>query len=1091
MSQPIQCFLQTLPFQRPFNDINGHYTRHYSLPLKPRFKYVSANLNTTTTPTILNINGEESSKTPPIQIQIQMPSKTSSPSYSSLIQDCINSKSFDLGKSIHAQMLSNGYTPDTFLQTKILMLYARAGNLSDLDYARKLFDKMTDRNSTSWNTMILAYSRVDDHMKVLELFFQMQRSGILPNKFTFPSVVKACVALEECNGVRQVQGSIFKTGLNHHLVVGGALVDGYAKFGSMDDALIAFDEIDGKNVVTWNSVIAGYVREMRWEEAWGIFYGMQRLDVDPDHFTLATAIRICGALRSLDRGKQVHAKLFACGFRGDTFVANSLVDMYAKCGDGESCLQVFDQMAGRDRVSWNSMISAEVQFGHFYEALVLFSRMQESGFKSDRFNLGSILVACAGLADVEMGRELHGHLIRNFLDSDTILGSALVDMYSKCGLIEEAHQAFERLMERNEVSWNVLITGYVQEGKVEEALELYHNMQLAENIQPDQFTFTTLLSLCADQMNENQGKQIHAHIIRTVSRKHIVIVSELVHMYSECGRLNYARKIFNRMEERNAYSWNSLIEGYEQNNQPEEALELFRQMQLTGIKPDCFSLASMLSSSISLSNLPKGKQIHGFIVRNALEEQGILQYVLVDMYAKCGVIGYACKVYEQTRKKDVVLQNVMVSAFASCGKMNDAKCLFNQMDMRNRVSWNSILVGYAKSGLMYETFNLFQRMQEDNVEFDSLTLVTVTNLCASLPDLGKGEQLHALAVKKGFVHSSVVLDSALVDMYAKVGSIEEARRVFDKMHNRNVISWNAMITGYSKHGHSEEVLVLYEQMQKEGIHPNEVTFLSVLSACSHTGLMEEGLSIFISMIEEHGIEAKAEHYTCMVDLLGRAGRLEDAKEVIDRMPVEPEVSTWGALLGACRVHRNVELGRVAADRLFGLDPQNPGHYVLMSNIYAAANRWKEADEIRQMMKIHGVKKDPGVSWIEINNEIQNFHAGSKTHPRTEEIYTTLRNLSLRMKGLGYIPDTNFILRNVEGIEEEYLLQHSERLAIALGLISLPEKSTIRVFKNLRICGDCHTATKFISRISGRRIIVRDTNRFHHFENGECSCGDYW
>ncbi|RVW92037.1 Pentatricopeptide repeat-containing protein [Vitis vinifera] len=562
-------------------------------------------------------------------------------------------------------MISNGYNPDAYLMTKILMLYARSGCLDDLCYARKLFEEMPERNLTAWNTMILAYARVDDYMEVLRLYGRMRGSGNFSDKFTFPSVIKACIAMEDMGGVRQLQSSVVKAGLNCNLFVGGALVDGYARFGWMDDAVTSLDEIEGTSVVTWNAVIAG----------------------------------VCGALRSRDGGKQVHSKLIACGFKGDTFVGNSLIDMYAKCGDEESCLKVFDEMGERNQVTWNSIISAEAQFGHFNDALVLFLRMQESGYKSNRFNLGSILMASAGMADIGKGHELHGHLVRNLLDSDIFLGSALVDMYSKCGMVEEAHQVFRSLLERNEVSYNALLAGYVQEGKAEEALELYHDMQSEDGIQPDQFTFTTLLTLCANQGNDNQGRQIHAHLIRANITKNIIVETELVHMYSECGRLNYAKEIFNRMAERNAYSWNSMIEGYQQNGKTQEALRLFKQMQLNGIKPDCFSLSSMLSSCVSLSDSQKGRELHNFIVRNTMEEEGILQVVLVDMYAKCGSMNYAWKVYDQTIKKDVILNNVMVSAFVNSGRANDAKNLFDQMEQRNTASWNSILAGYANKGL--------------------------------------------------------------------------------------------------------------------------------------------------------------------------------------------------------------------------------------------------------------------------------------------------------------------------------------------------------------------------------------------------------
>ncbi|PIA59518.1 hypothetical protein AQUCO_00400420v1 [Aquilegia coerulea] len=863
-----QASLQTLPFNCRFNDINGHNLHFF--PPKPRIiKSISA---TTTSSNLTNHNPHEESSSkasspPPPTTTTTKTHLHNQSFYGSQIQNCINSNSFELGKSIHLEMIESGFSPDTYLQTKILMLYARSGELNDLLFARKLFDEMLERNSTSWNTMIIAYSQMEDHS----------------------------------------------------------------------------------------------------EEAWSVFHRMEKLGVVPDHFTFATVLRACSSLRSLDRGMHIHSKLIVQNFVTDVFVGNSLIDMYAKCGDLDSCLQVFEHMTEKNQVTWNSMISAKVQYGQFVEALALFSRMCMMGFKMDR------------------------------------------------------------------------------------------------SIQPDQYTFTSLLALCADQGDMYLGMQIHAHAIRMVTTNRLIIETELVHMYAKCGLLNYAQHIFDRMEMRNSYSWNSLIEGYEQIGQAKKSLELFKEMQAMGIKPDCFSLASAVSACIKLSDSRMGKETHGFIVRNSLEKLGILKCVLVDMYSKCGDMDYACNAYNQTSEKD-----------------------------RNIISWNSIILGFSKVSKMEETFKLFIRMLKEGIECDTSTLVTLFNFCAKLPALPQGIQLHTLAIKKGLVNTSIAMDSTLIDMYAKGGDIIQARRFFDKMTEKNIVSWNTMITGYAKHGCSDEVLVLYERMQEEGLHPNDVTLLSVLSACSHTGLIKEGLEIFIAMLEDHRLEATAAHYTCMVDLLGRAGRLKDAKEVIERMPVKPEVSTWGALLGACRVHQNVEMGRHAADHLFEMDLLNPGHYVLMSNIYAAAGSWKEVEEIRSMMKIRGVRKDAGVSWIEINNEIQTFYAGAKSHPKSKEIYANLRHLTQRMKRLGYVPDTKFVLSNTGDLEEEeYLFQHSERLAISLGLISLSEKSTIRVFKNLRVCGDCHTVTKLISKITNRRIIVRDTNRFHHFENGVCSCGDYW
>ncbi|KAI0492933.1 hypothetical protein KFK09_027209 [Dendrobium nobile] len=1008
--------------------------------------------------------------------------------YSSLIQSCIDSQSFDAGKSIHSQMLSEGFVPDIYLQTKILMLYARSGDRDDIAVARKMFDEMTERNYTAWNTMILAYSREKDHDEVLQLFLQMLRDGASPSKFTFPSVIKGCISLDEKEAVSQIQSLIIKVGLNSNVVVGGALVEGYAGFGWMNDAVAAFDEIDGDNVISWNAILSGYLKLSLLEETWSSFHKMLCVGTMPDHFTFATIIRACGAMKSLSKGKLVHSNLIVSGYESDVFVANSLIEMYSSCGDEYSSRMVFELIKEKNQVSWNSIIASYAHLGSYDEALHQFSRMQDSGHRCDRFNIGSSLAACAALPDLDMGRQFHGYLLRRFLDNDLILGTAVVDMYAKCGCPEKAHHAFDKLDERSEVSWNALISGYVQHDNVEAAIHLYHKMRLA--IPPDQFTLANMLTLAANQGSVDLGKQIHAYIIRSGTNLNVVVETELVNMYARGSRLREAGSIFYCMQERNNYSWNSFMDGHEKDGNYSFVLCLFYQMQLNGTKPDSFSLASVLSSCISLSDIKSGKQIHSFMIRNAMEDHKILRCLLVNLYAQCEAMKYAYEVYEKARDKDVYLNNVMISALLECKRVDEARELFDQMGERTLVSWNMMLMGYSKCGLKNEAFRLFIRMTIEGVIYESLALVPLFNICASLPALELGEMFHTIVIKRSFSYCSVVLDSAMVDMYSKCGSLEDARSYFDRMDERNIVVWNSMITGYGKHGQSCEVFVLYRKMQEENVKPNGVTFLSLLSACSHGGLVEKGISCFITMLEEDEVEVRAEHYTCMVDLLGRAGFLKEAHEVINKMPMEPEVSTWGALLGACRLHKEVDFGRLAAEKLFELDSENSGHYILMANIYSSVAMWKEGDQIRELMKSRGVKKEPGVSWIQIENEAHTFHAGDRNHPLAEEIYMTLKELAGKMKTLGYVPDDNYVLRSVED-SEEYLLQHSERLTIGLGLIKLHKRSVIRVFKNLRICGDCHSAIKLISEITGRTILVRDNNRFHHFKDGICSCGGYW
>ncbi|CAM6033764.1 unnamed protein product [Sphagnum compactum] len=410
----------------------------------------------------------------------------------------------------------------------------------------------------------------------------------------------------------------------------------------------------------------------------------------------------------------------------------------------------------------------------------------------------------------------------------------------------------------------------------------------------------------------------------------------------------------------------------------------------------------------------------------------------------------------------------------------------------NIFPWNLRLARYVKAGLHHKALDLFAQMQQEGLIPDSFTFVQLLNACASLRALESGRQIHAQIIQSG-CECNIFVESGLIDMYAKCGSLADARKkVFNKMTTRDVVAWNTMLGGYAMHGLAKEALELLERMCKEGVEVDNVTLVALLSACSHLGLVDEGMHYYESMGLVYGISSTVEHYACMVDLLGRAGHLDEAEDLIKTMPFEPNVAVWKALLGACRVCGNVEMGERIAKEVIDLDPGNSAGYVLLSNIYAAAGKWDISADIQCQRLERGVKKEPGRTWIEVNNEMHSFMVDDQGHPHITEIHAKLRKLSAQMEEIGYVPDTRFVLHDVD--EEEKALQlcyHSEKLAIAFGLISTPPGTSLRIFKNLRICGDCHTATKFISRIVGRTIIVRDAHRFHHFEDGYCSCRDYW
>ncbi|KAJ7569148.1 hypothetical protein O6H91_01G063500 [Diphasiastrum complanatum] len=733
--------------------------------------------------------------------------------------------------------------------------------------------------------------------------------------------------------------------------------------------------------------------------------------------------------------------------------------MYSKCGSVLDAHKVFSNMPQRNVYSWTAIISAYADSGQGEEAINLFQQMQRTGLAPDKVVFVVVLKACASLAALEQGKQLHSDIIKRGFQSDVIVGSTLVDMYAKCGCTDDARELFNNMSERDVVSWNAMIAGYAQNGLGKEALALYEQMK-QEGVQPDKITFVVLLKACASLAALEQGKQLHSDIIERGFQSDVIVGNTLVDMYAKCGCTEDARELFNNMSERDVVSWNAMIVGYAQNGLGKEALALYEQMKQEGVQPNKVTFTCVLSACASLAALAQGKQLHYDIIKRGFQSDVIVSSTLVDMYAKCGCT-------------------------------DDARELFNNMSERNVVSWSAMIAGYAQNGLGKEALALYEQMKQEGVQPDIVTFTCVLSACASLAALEQGKQLHSDIIKRGF-QSDVIVGSTLIDMYAKCGCIEDARELFNYMSERNVVSWSAMIAGYAQNGLGKEALALYEQMKQEGVQPDNVTFTCVLSACAHSRLVDEGRYVFDSMCKDHDVTPTKEHYACMVDLLVRAGCWADAELFINKMPIQPDSVVWMTLLGAARNHGHVEIGRRAFDLVVKLEPKNAAPYVLLSNIYATAGRKDELAKIRNEMKDVGVKKIPGCSWIEVDNQVHTFVVGDATQPQSKEILADLDRLAGLMEEAGYIPDLSFVLDDVEDEEKEKALcKHSEKLAIAFGLISTPPGTTIRIKKNLQVCGDCHNATKIISKIVRREIIVMDANRSHHFKDGFCSCRDYW
>ncbi|PPS08253.1 hypothetical protein GOBAR_AA12387 [Gossypium barbadense] len=607
-------------------------------------------------------------------------------------------------------------------------------------------------------------------------------------------------------------------------------------------------------------------------------------------------------------------------------------------------------------------------------------------------------------------RRLHVRIIKSNFASETFILNRLIDAYGRCGSLEDAGKGFfDSMPEHDQCSWNSIISGFAQQDRFGEALFYFVRMH-REDFVLNEYSFGSALSACSGLKNIKIGAQIHALIAKTRFFSNVYMGSALVDMYGKCGSVSCGQRAFDDMSERNRVSWNSLITCYEQNGPASAALQVFLRMMDCGIEPDELTYASVVSACASLSAIKEGKQIHARVVKcNKLRDDLVLGNALVDMYAKCNKINEARCIFDRMPVRNVVSETSMVSGYAKVASVRTARLMFAKMMERNIVSWNALIAGYTQNGENEEALRLFRLLKRESVCPTHYTFGNLLNACANLTDLQLGRQAHTHVLKHGFrfqfgEESDIFVGNSLIDMYMKCGSVEDANLVFKTMMERDWVSWNAMIVGYAQNGYGNKALELFKNMLASGEKPDHVTMIGVLCACSHAGLLEDGRHHFSSMSREHGLVPLKDHYTCMVDLLGRAGCLDEAKNLIETMPMKPDVVVWGSLLGACKVHRNIRLGKYVTEKILEIDPSNSGPYVLLSNMYAELGKWGDVVRVRKLMRKRGVIKQPGCSWIEVQGHVSVFMVKDKKHPQRKAIYSVLNALIKQMKRAEYLPD---------------------------------------------------------------------------------------
>jgi pentatricopeptide repeat protein len=785
---------------------------------------------------------------------------------------------------------------------------------------------------------------------------------------------------------------------------------------------------------------------------------MQELQIFVEEDAYVALLRLCEWKRAYDEGAKIYSYVSNSMTRLSVRLGNALLSMFVRFRDLGNAWYVFGKMEERDVFSWNVLVGGYAKGGFFDEALDLYHRMLWVGIKPDVYTFPCVLRTCGGVPNLVRGREVHVHVLRFGFESDVDVMNALITMYVKCSDVESARLVFDKMPRRDRISWNAMISGYFENGNCLEGLRLFFLMREL-SVYPDLMTMTSVISSCELLGDEKLGKEIHGYVMKTEFGADVSVDNSLIQMYSSVGHWEDAEKVFSRMENKDVVSWTSMISAYENNMLPAKAVETYKLMELEGVLPDEITISCVLSACACLGRLDIGVKLHELANRTGFISYILVANTLIDMYSKCKCIDKALDVFHSIPNKNVI-------------------------------SWTSIILGLRINNRSFEALIFFRQMKL-TLKPNFVTLISVLSACARIGALMCGKEIHAHALRTG-VGFQDFLPNALLDMYVRCGRMGPAWNQFNT-HKQDVAAWNILLTGYAEQGQGAHAVELFQRMVGSKVNPDDITFISLLCACSRSAMVTEGLEYFHSMQHKYCITPNLKHYACVVDLLGRAGQLEDAHEFIQKMPIEPDPAIWGALLNACRIHRQVELGELAAHHIFEKDTMSVGYYILLCNLYADSGKWDEVAKVRGTMRQRGLIVDPGCSWVEIKGKVHAFLSGDNFHPQITEIKAVLEGFYEKMKAPGFSGPEKSSMDDVEASKAEIFCGHSERLAIAFGLINTAPGMPIWVTKNLFMCQSCHNTVKFISKVVRREISVRDTEKFHHFKDGICSCGDegYW
>lgn len=698
-----------------------------------------------------------------------------------------------------------------------------------------------------------------------------------------------------------------------------------------------------------------------------------------DAYTYSSVLKACAEAKQLSIGKSVHCHVLRSDGNPSRIVYNSLLNMYASCHLSSGCdlvERVFGTMRRRNVVSWNTMIAWYAKKGRHVEAVRCLVMMMKTGLRPSVISFVNVFPAVSSLRDTGVANTVYG-MVTRFGDeyvNDLFVVSSAITVFAELGCVDFARKIFDSCLNKNAHVWNTMIGGYVLNDRPIVALELFIRvLESPDGDNIDDVTFLSALTAASELQMLDFAQQLHSYLIRKSLDSSAILLNALVALYSRCSSIGDSFKVFCEMQERDVVSWNSMICALIQNGFDDEGLMLVYEMQKLGFSIDDVTITAILSAASNLRNQDIGKQTHAYLIQHGIQFNGMESY-LIDMYAKSGLVQAA---------KTVFHSNCKVSS--------------------DPAVWNAMISASTQNGLIEESLDIFRQMLAESVLPNAVTLASVLPACSQLGSMVLGTQFHAFAIRN-FLDENVFVCSALVDMYSKSGVLVYAERVFMKLAEKNSVTYTNMILGYGQHGMGEKAIALFHSMKECGISPDAITIVAVLSACSYTGLINEGLEIFESMEGEYGIKPSKEHFACVVDMLGRVGKVVEAYEFAQRLGKEGNaLGIWGSLLSACKIHQEFELGKVVANKLLEMEgaDRTTGYRVLLSNIHAEEGNWEYVETTRKQMLERGLTKEVGCSWIDVSGYTNSFVSRDRKHPKCDEIYQLLKHLSANLKDDDY------------------------------------------------------------------------------------------